>query len=148
VLTLRSGIRLRSANERLHRWIKTVERDEAHLLSWVAILELGELNSSPHFHVLIAGITTRLPRYFELWEEIAGFAKLKPFRREHRGPFTTAEAKEERGVAYALKSLESDDYKMNLDLHDEHLLPSLRGATESQAVRPVLRLRKPQDGRK
>jgi hypothetical protein len=149
VLTFRGGIRVKRARALLLTWIRQVERDEGHRLSYMAVLEVGSESDHPHFHVMIAGITSRLERYFHAWEEIAGFAKLTPFRSSIVRT-TAAGLVRSAGIDYALKSLAKEDFEFEAELHDEHLLPRHRRSLEAAEALtgPEERLCKPQDGGK
>ncbi|HEY3989452.1 MAG TPA: hypothetical protein VGM02_09160 [Acidobacteriaceae bacterium] len=126
VLTLRPGIRMRTARRLVNSWFSEIAESEGHPISWVAIPELGDENDTLHYHCLVAGIASRIERYIPLWEARAGFAKFSKFNRRHRGGFCPGLPQQLQGISYALKSLNSDDYQIELQLHDQHLLPSAR----------------------
>jgi hypothetical protein len=125
VLTFRRGIRPKRARSLLLEWISMVERDEGHRISFWAALEFGDESNQLHYHIMIAGITSRLRHYFQAWEEMAGFPKLAPFRSSLVRT-TESGLVRSSGIAYALKSFAKDDFDFEAELLDEHLLPRFR----------------------
>jgi hypothetical protein len=147
VLTFRKGIRPKRARALLLRWISMIERDEGHRVSFFATLEFGEESGQLHYHFLIAGIASRLERYLQAWEEMAGFAKMTPFRSSMMRT-TAAGFVRSAGIDYALKSFAKDDFDFEAELYDEHLLPRHRrsqGAAEDLG-RSEQRLKDPRGG--
>jgi hypothetical protein len=149
VLTFREGIRVRRARTLLREWLSVIQADEGHRISYVAVLELGSETDHLHFHIMLAGIASRLAHYLPLWEQMAGGAKLAPFRSAFVRS-TPDGLKRSSGIAYALKSLVNEDYDFEIELRDEHRLPRYRIVAErsQSAFRSRCteqRLRKPQD---
>lgn len=131
VLTFRPGIRMRAARHLLLRWIADLEGSEGHPVSWIAFMEKGAENESLHYHLLLAGIGSRLRLYIPKWEKAAGYAKLCVFRSSLLRQ-TPLGLEQSSGIAYAVKSLTQEDYSYELDLHDLHRLPRFRGHKDWQ----------------
>jgi hypothetical protein len=129
VMTFRPGLRGNAARRMLWKWLHDVELAEGRRLSWIAVPEKGTKTEAFHFHVLIAGIGSRLLRYLRLWNSLAGHCHLALFDRNHRGRSGAGGPEENRGVAYALKGLASDDYELDGQLLDEHQLVRYRRAS-------------------
>jgi hypothetical protein len=117
-MTFRSRLQGKAARRLLWQWLHDIELSEGHKLSWVAVPEKGTATDAFHFHILIAGIGSRLLRYVRLWNSLAGHCHLVLFDPHHRA----RDRDDQRGVAYAMKSLSSDDYELDGQLLDEHLL--------------------------
>jgi hypothetical protein len=122
VMTFRFRLQGKAARRLLWQWLHDIELAEGHKLSWVAVPEKGTATDAFHFHVLIAGIGSRLLRYVRLWNSLAGHCHLILFDPHHSGRDGDGGQSEHRGVAYAMKSLSSDDYELDGQLLDEHLL--------------------------
>jgi hypothetical protein len=125
VLTFREGIRARSGRTRLMTWLNCIRNGEHHPISYFAVRELGGESDHLHYHILLAGIGSRLRLYLPKWEEMAGYPKLGVFRSSFIR-HTPEGLKQSSGIAYALKTLVHQDYEYEVDLHDEHLLPRYR----------------------
>jgi hypothetical protein len=138
VLTFREGIRARRARQLLLDWTNAIRTDERHAISFFAVRELGSESEHLHYHVLLAGIGSRLERYLHLWEEIAGYAKLSPFRSKIVR-VTPEGLRQSSGISYALKSLLHDECDFEVDLHDEHRLPRFRRPDDRSQSVPLLR---------
>jgi hypothetical protein len=138
VLTFREGIRVRRARQLLLDWISAIQTDERHAISYFAVREIGGESEHLHYHVLVAGVASRLERYLHLWEESAGYAKLSPFRSNFVR-LTPEGLRQSSGISYALKSLQHDECDFEFDLHDEHLLPRFRRPDDRSQSVPLLR---------
>jgi hypothetical protein len=128
VLTFKAGQEGKTARRLVEKFIREIESAEGHRISWVAIPERGTKTDRFHFHVLIAGIASRIRRYTGLWEKMAGHCALLTYDPHHPGNAGDGHVGEYRGIAYALKSLTSDDYEILGQLHPEHLLVRHRRA--------------------
>ena len=125
VFTFRPGIQLKAARRLFETWIRVIELNERRRLSWVAFHERGS-GRALHFHVMIAGISSRIYRHARHWDSLAGHCHLLKYDPRHPGRDGRALPREYRGIDYAIKSLRSDDYHFDGELHDQHLLPRYR----------------------
>ena len=125
VFTFRPGIQLKQARSLFEDWIHSVEVNEGHEVSWLALHERGD-GRKLHFHVLIAGISSRIYLHVRHWNSLAGHCHLLKYDSHHPGRDGRAVPREYRGIDYALKSLRSDDFTFDGQLHDQHLLPRYR----------------------
>jgi hypothetical protein len=122
VLTFRKRVAAKTALELARNWVHTIELAESRPISWLAIPERGD-KGRLHVHILVAGIRSRLLLHMAVWNALAGHCHLVLFDPNHEGGSGAGNARENRGIAYALKSLRSDDYELDGQLHDRHLLP-------------------------
>ncbi len=125
VFTFRRGLHMKSGRRLFKEWIHAVELAEGRQLSWLAMPERGK-SDNLHLHVLIAGIHSRVNRHVRMWNSLAGHCHLLTYDSHHPGRNPMATTDEPRGIDYAMKSLRSDDYDFDGDLHDRHLLPRFR----------------------
>ncbi|SRR6266542_253315 len=121
-LTLRDGIRRKSAKRQFANWIEQLEAWEGAKLSWMRMSEYGGHLKKLHFHVLVAGIKrTPIQAAVDRWRALAGIAEIKRYRPS-RG-----------GLSYNLKAMEdSADYDFDASLQNEHLRSRYRRATLAQ----------------
>ena len=129
VFTFRPGLQMKSGRRLFRQWIHAVELAEGRQLSWVAMPERGPSHNL-HLHVLIAGIHSRVYKHVRMWNSLAGHCHLLTYDPHHQGRNGRATTDEPRGIDYAMKSLRSDDYDFDGDLHDQHLLPRFRKLAE------------------
>jgi hypothetical protein len=125
VFTFRPGLQMKSGRRLIKEWIHAVELAEGRQLSWLAMPERGKSHNL-HLHVLIAGIHSRIYRHVRMWNSLAGHCHLLTYDPHHPGQCGWAAPDEHPGIDYAMKSLRSDDYDFDGDLHDQHLLPRFR----------------------
>lgn len=131
VFTLRPGRSTKTAKRLLKQWFEDMQEAEGRQLSWVVRLERSA-TGQPHFHVLIAGISTRVYAHAKQWQKMAGHAHIVKFKRVAQGRSGGQCRTEDRGVDYVLKGLRDDDYDIELALCDQHLLPRFRRVREPQ----------------
>jgi hypothetical protein len=60
VLTFREGIRTRRARTLVQHWFDVISASEGHPISYFAVREFGGETDHLHYHVLVAGIGSRL----------------------------------------------------------------------------------------
>jgi|SRR5690348_10170960 len=125
VFTFRPGIRMKSARLLFRKWIYGVEMIEDRKLSWMAFPERGD-GDNLHFHVLLAGIGSRIYNHARQWNALAGHCHILKYDPSHPGRDGQAIPSAFRGMDYAMKSLRNDDYFFDGELHDMHLLPRFR----------------------
>jgi len=125
VFTFRRGIQMKNGRRLIKEWISDVERIERRQLSWLAFPERGE-SYNLHLHVVIAGIHSRIYPHLRRWNTVAGHAHVLSYDSHHPGQWGPAAPDEHLGIDYAMKSLRSDDYDFDGDLHNQHLLPRFR----------------------
>jgi hypothetical protein len=115
-LTLREGIRRKSANRLVREWITLLEESEGAVVSWIRMAEFGGELGTLHFHALVAGVHgTTISQAEALWKRMAGRAMISPYDPSRRG------------LEYTLKSMEnSPDYDFDASLHDQHLRSRMR----------------------
>lgn len=125
VFTLRRGRSAKTAKRLLRQWFEEMQRREGRLLSWIVRSERGPTGQL-HFHVLIAGIASRVYPHAKRWEQLAGHVHIVRFRRLKYGRSGDECWTDDRGVDYVLKGVRDDDYDIDGELRDQHLLPRFR----------------------
>jgi hypothetical protein len=138
VFTLRRGRTAKTGKRLLKQWLEDMQRSEGRPLSWIVRPERGP-EGHLHFHVLIAGITTRVYTHAKQWSRSAGYAHILRFKRLKRSGRERRD--DDRGVNYVLKGLEDDDYDIEIQLHDRHLLPRFKALDAQTASSSVAGLR-------
>jgi hypothetical protein len=83
VFTLRTGQSANTAKHLLQQWFDVVQRVECRRSCRIAIPKRGR-DGQLHFHVLIAGISSRVYRYAKQWEPMAGHVHMISFERRRR----------------------------------------------------------------
>jgi hypothetical protein len=102
-LTFRGYASVSNTNRRFKSWIDAVEKGTGTgTFRWVRVIERYPSN---HLHVLVGGIAdSRGEKWIELWENLAGDARIEPFDPDLNG------------IRYMLKTLEADA-ALDIDFH-------------------------------
>lgn len=68
-----------TANNRLRRWIRTIEKQERRKVGYYKGMEFSKLGV-PHFHLLMGNLDgVRREKYWELWFSQNGRARILPY---------------------------------------------------------------------
>ena len=81
-LTFRSPPTTYTANNRLRRWLNTIQRQEKRNIGYYKGMEFTR-SGVPHFHLLMGNLDgVRRDKYWELWFSQNGRARILPYNPE------------------------------------------------------------------